>query len=100
MYNACKSKGKPFISTMIYDHLPIVIYTVAFWTWVNSPCSFILSHQYYALYLLTIGIVFGRLCSKIILAHLTKSASPLPSVFLIPLVIGAVITNLPLYTSM
>ncbi|KAF1796876.1 hypothetical protein V8B55DRAFT_1451962 [Mucor lusitanicus] len=100
MYKACRQKGKPFIRSMVYDNWQITLYTVSFYLWVTSPYSFILSHEHYAIYLLAVGIVFGRICSKIILAHLTKSESPLPTGLLIPLVLGAIITNLPLYTSM
>ncbi|KAI8875899.1 Choline/ethanolaminephosphotransferase [Backusella circina FSU 941] len=95
MYKACERKGVPYIRTMLYDNWPIALYTVAFYSWATSPYSFILSHQYYGMFLLAAGMVFGRLCSKIILAHLTKSESPLPSVLLIPLVVGALVANLP-----
>ncbi|KAI9482914.1 MAG: hypothetical protein EXX96DRAFT_556096 [Benjaminiella poitrasii] len=100
MYKACCLKGKPFVRTMLYDNWPIMLYTTSFYLWVTSPYSFILSHQHYAVYLLAVGVVFGRICSKIILAHLTKSPSPFPTVMLIPLVLGAIITNLPLYINM
>lgn len=100
MYKACRAKGKPFIRCMIWDNLPIVIYTAAYYMWITSPYSYILSHEHFAIYLLAVGIVFGRICSKIILAHLTKSESPSPTGLLIPLVIGAIIANLPVYTSM
>ncbi|KAI8975737.1 hypothetical protein BDF20DRAFT_906884 [Mycotypha africana] len=97
MYTACRAKGKPFIRCMIYDNWQITLYTVSFYFWVTSPYSFILSHQHYAIYLLAVGVCFGRICSKIILAHLTKSESPHPTGLLIPLVAGAVIANLPRY---
>ncbi|KAI7890012.1 uncharacterized protein EV154DRAFT_264066 [Mucor mucedo] len=99
MYKACREKGKPFIRSMLWDNWPIVLYISAYYLWVTSPYSFILSHGHFALFLLAVGIVFGRICSKIILAHLTKSESPFPTGLLIPLVIGAIITNLPIYTS-
>lgn len=100
MYKACREKGKPFIRCMIWDNWPIALYTSAYYLWATSPYSFIISHEYLAIYLLALGIVFGRICSKIILAHLTKSESPAPTGLMIPLVIGAIITNLPIYTSM
>lgn len=100
MYKACREKGKPFIRSMLWDNWPIVLYISAYYLWVTSPYSFILSHGHFALFLLAVGIVFGRICSKIILAHLTKSESPFPTGLLIPLVIGALLTNLPIYTSM
>ncbi|KAI8065332.1 uncharacterized protein B0P05DRAFT_553879 [Gilbertella persicaria] len=100
MYQACKSNNKPFIQSMVYDNWQITVYTVSFYLWVISPFSFILSHEYYALYLLAVGVVFGRICSKIILAHLTKSDTPPPTGLLIPLVIGAIVANVPYVTTM
>lgn len=100
MYVACKAKGKPFLQSMLYDNWQITIFTLSFYLWVTSPYSFVLSHQHYALYLLTVGVVFGRICSKIILAHLTKSPSPLPTGLLIPILVGSIIANLPLFTNM
>jgi ethanolaminephosphotransferase len=100
MYKACRAKGKPFIRGMIRDSWPIVLYITAYYLWITSPYSYIISDENFAIYLLALGIVFGRICSKIILAHLTKSESPTPTGLMIPLVIGAVVTNLPIYTSM
>ncbi|KAI4097647.1 MAG: hypothetical protein L6R37_006788 [Teloschistes peruensis] len=42
------------------------------------------------------SFVFGRMTTKIILAHLTRQPFPLWTVMLAPLIGGAVIGNLPL----
>ncbi|KAI9261908.1 hypothetical protein EDC94DRAFT_519308 [Helicostylum pulchrum] len=99
MYKACRANNKPYIRSMIWDNWAIVVYVASYYLWITSPYSYILSNEHFAIYLLAIGIVFGRICSKIILAHLTKSESPMPTGLLIPLVLGAFITNLPIYTS-
>ncbi|KAI7879805.1 Choline/ethanolaminephosphotransferase [Lichtheimia hyalospora FSU 10163] len=95
MYKACRKNGRPFISTMIVQNFPIITYVAAFFSWVLSPYSFILTHHHYILYTLTTGIVFGRMATKIILAHLLKSRFPRFTVLLFPLIGGAIISNLP-----
>ncbi|KAI7853529.1 CDP-alcohol phosphatidyltransferase-domain-containing protein [Circinella umbellata] len=95
MYKACRKNNKPFVSTMLIQNFPITIYCAAFFFWVTSPYSFILSHHHYILYCLTTGIVFGRMATKIILAHLLKTRFPRFTVLLIPLIVGAIISNLP-----
>ncbi|KAI8144776.1 hypothetical protein BJV82DRAFT_606218 [Fennellomyces sp. T-0311] len=95
MFQACRKNGKPFVSTMIVECAPIVVYCVATYTWCMSPYSYILSHHYLVPFAVAIGIVFGRMASKIILAHLTKTAFPKYTILLIPLALGACIANLP-----
>ena len=95
MYKACRKNNKPFVSTMLIQNFPITVYCAAFFFWVTSPYSFILSHHHYILYCLTAGIVFGRMATKIILAHLLKTRFPRFTVLLIPLIAGAIISNLP-----
>ncbi|KAI8089769.1 CDP-alcohol phosphatidyltransferase-domain-containing protein [Halteromyces radiatus] len=95
MYKACRKNNKPFVRTMLIQNMPIAVYSIAFISWVSSPYSTILSHHHFILYAITTGIVFGRIASKIILAHLTKSRFPRFTVLLVPLIIGAIITNLP-----
>ncbi|KAG0786687.1 hypothetical protein G6F57_002733 [Rhizopus arrhizus] len=57
-------------------------------------------HHHFILFAITTGIVFGRMATKIILAHLTKSSFPKFTVLLVPLMIGATLTNLPRFISM
>ena len=87
--------GKSFASTVIHQDSPIIIYCVAIYVWCTSPYSFILSHQYFIPFALAIGTVFGHMASKIILAHLTKSTFPKPTILLVPLVGGAIVANFP-----
>lgn len=95
MYRACKEKNKPFIKTMLVQNMPIATYIVSLYLWVMSPYSSILSHQHFILFAITTGIVFGRMATKVILAHLTKSKFPKFTVLLIPLITGATLTNIP-----
>ncbi|KAI8990911.1 hypothetical protein BDF20DRAFT_841466 [Mycotypha africana] len=97
MYKVCKKKGEPFLRTMLVQNLPIATYITAFYFWIMSPYSILLSHHHYILFAITTGIVFGRMATKIILAHLTQSDFPKFTVLLIPLIIGALLTNIPLF---
>ena len=47
------------------------------------------------LFCLTMSFVFGRMTTKIILAHLTRQPFPYWTVMLIPLIGGAILGNLP-----
>lgn len=100
MYKACKQKNKPFIKTMLVQNFPIATYIISLYLWVMSPYSTILSHRHFILFSVTTGIVFGRMATKVILAHLTKSKFPTFTVLLIPLIVGAALTNIPLFSSM
>lgn len=80
---------------MLVQNMPVATYIVCLYFWAMSPYSNILSHRHFILFAITTGIVFGRMATKVILAHLTKSKFPKFTVLLIPLIIGAVLTNLP-----
>jgi len=95
MYKACRAKNKPFLSAVIVESLPIAIYSVSGYLWVMSPYSTILSEEHFILFAITTGIVFGRIASKIILAHLLKVGFPMFTVMLLPLIGGAIIANVP-----
>jgi ethanolaminephosphotransferase len=95
MYKACKEENKPFVSSVIIESLPIAIYSISGYLWVMSPYSTILSEKHFILFAITTGIVFGRIASKIILAHLVKARFPLFTVMLLPLIGGAIISNIP-----
>ncbi|KAI8877075.1 Choline/ethanolaminephosphotransferase [Backusella circina FSU 941] len=95
MYKACKKNNKPFVRTMLVQNMPIATYITCLYLWVTSPYSTILSHQHFILFAITTGIVFGRMATKVILAHLTKSGFPKFTVLLVPLIVGAALTNIP-----
>ncbi|KAI8328939.1 CDP-alcohol phosphatidyltransferase-domain-containing protein [Choanephora cucurbitarum] len=99
MYKACKRKGQPFLQTIIVQNIPIATYIICLYLWVTSPHSTLLTHQHFILFTITTGIVFGRMATKIILAHLTKSPFPRFTILLVPLIMGAVLTNISLWDS-
>lgn len=94
MYKSCKEQNKSVIAAYS-ELLPMSLFLVSAYAWLSSPYSYIFKEQHFILFAVTIGIVFGRMATKIILAHVTKSAFPYFTVQLIPLIFGAFITNAP-----
>ncbi|CAG8571652.1 12269_t:CDS:2 [Dentiscutata heterogama] len=94
VYLACRDKNESF-RTAISQLFTIALYSVSGIFWITSPHSYILKHKHFILFALTVGVVFGRIATKVILAHLTKKPFPMYTVLLAPLFIGAVLTNIP-----
>ena len=91
---ARRSKGLP-VAPVFLDWTPMIIYTLACGGWLYSPYSKLLRDQRLVLFCLTMSLVFGRMTTKIILAHLTRQPFPYWTVMLVPLIGGAVFSNLP-----
>ncbi|KAF9972332.1 hypothetical protein BGZ73_004569 [Actinomortierella ambigua] len=94
VYKACKQQNKSVIAAYS-ELLPISLFLVSAYAWLSSPYSSVFSDQHFILFAVTVGIVFGRMATKIILAHVTKMPFPYFTVQLIPLVVGAFLTNVP-----
>lgn len=75
---------------------PIVIFTASCVFWLGSEHSSLLTDNHLILFCITMSFVFGRMTTKIILAHLTKQPFPYWTIMLAPLMGGAVLVNLPL----
>lgn len=91
---ARQEQGLPFLPALL-DWTPMLIYTAATVAWLSSPYSIVLGHNHLALFCITQSFVFGRMTTKIILAHLTRQPFPYWTVLMAPLVGGAILTNLP-----
>ena len=74
---------------------PMIVYTASICVWLSSPYSTLLKQNRVVLFCLTMSFVFGRMTTKIILAHLTRQPFPYWTVMLLPLVGGAFLGNLP-----
>ncbi|RHZ61702.1 hypothetical protein Glove_346g63 [Diversispora epigaea] len=94
VYQSCKRSNKSYF-TALSQLSSITIYSLCTYFWLSSPNSYILRDKHLILFAMTIGIVFGRMATKIILAHLTKMPYPKYTVLLIPLLLGTVLTNIP-----
>ena len=71
----------------------MVIFTGSLMAWLGSPDSNLLEDNHLCLLCLTLSFVFGRMTTKIILAHLTRQPFPYWTILLAPLVGGAVLVN-------
>lgn len=100
VYKSCRAKKQSFVRIAIVQNIPVTVYVLAGYFWLQSPYSYIFSHQHFILFALDAGIVFGRMASKIILAHVTKMKFPMFTTLLAPLVLGSIIVNLPVLFDM
>ncbi|KAM5441349.1 putative ethanolaminephosphotransferase [Microsporum ferrugineum] len=91
---ARKRKGLPVLPIFL-EWTPIIVSSISAISWVYSPYSFILKDNHLVLFAVTLCFVFGRMTTKIILAHLTRQPFPYWSVLITPLIGGAVLINLP-----
>ncbi len=74
---------------------PMVVFTFAIGAWLFSPYSTLMPDNHLVLFCLTMSFVFGRMTTKIILAHLTRQPFPYWTVMITPLIGGAFLGNLP-----
>lgn len=91
---ARRSQGLP-VAPVFLELAPMGVFTVTIITWLGSPYSSLMEDNHLVLFCCTMAFVFGRLTTKMILAHLTRQPFPFWTVMLWPLVGGAALTNLP-----
>lgn len=91
---ARREKGLP-LAPVFLDWVPMIIYVTSTAAWMSSPWSILLKQNHLVLFCITQSFVFGRMTTKIILAHLTRQPFPYWTILMAPLVGGAVLANLP-----
>ncbi|KAK3983915.1 putative choline/ethanolaminephosphotransferase [Cladorrhinum sp. PSN332] len=91
---ARRSRGEP-VAPVFLEWTPMAVYTFSIGAWVYSPYSFIRTDNHLVLFCIIMAFVFGRMTTKMILAHLTRQPFPFWTVMLWPLVGGAIMSNLP-----
>ena len=96
VYLARKRQKLPFLPVFL-EWTPMVVYTGSIGLWLYSPHSTLMKDNHLMLFCLTMSFVFGRMTTKMILAHLTRQPFPYWTVLLVPLVGGAVLGNLPYF---
>lgn len=97
VYNVVKARraqGLP-VAPVFLEWIPIFVFVGACGAWLYSPHSTLMRENRLVLFCVTMSFVFGRMTTKIILAHLTRQPFPYWTVMLVPLVGGAVLGNLP-----
>ena len=82
------------VAPVFLEWTPMVVYTAAICAWVYSPYTHIRSDNHIVLFSGTMSFVFGRMTTKMILAHLTHQPFPYWTVMLTPLVGGAAMANI------
>ena len=97
IYNVVKARRAQGLSVapVFLDWTPMIIYTLAIGAWLYSPHSTLVKENHLVLFCLTMSFVFGRMTTKIILAHLTRQPFPYWTVMLVPLIGGAALVNIP-----
>lgn len=83
------------IAPVFLEWTPMLIFLGALIAWLGSPFSTLLRDNHLTLLCVTLSPVFGRMTTKMILAHLTRQPFPYWTVLLAPLIGGAVLVNLP-----
>ena len=83
------------VAPVFLEWTPIFVFCGAAGAWLYSPHSTLMRDNRLVLFCLTMSFVFGRMTTKIILAHLTRQPFPYWTVMLIPLIGGAALGNLP-----
>ncbi|KAH9892998.1 CDP-alcohol phosphatidyltransferase [Xylariomycetidae sp. FL2044] len=91
---ARRRDGLPVLPVFL-EWTPMAVYTLSIGAWLYSPHSTLRSENHLVLFCLTMSFVFGRMTTKMILAHLTRQPFPYWTVMLVPLVGGALLANLP-----
>jgi ethanolaminephosphotransferase len=91
---ARRAKNLP-LAPVLLEWTPMVIFTASLVAWLGSPYSTLLEDNHLCLLSVTMSFVFGRMTTKIILAHLTRQPFPYWTAMLAPLIGGAVLANMP-----
>lgn len=91
---ARRARGQP-VAPVFLEWTPMAVYTLSIGGWLYSPYSTIRAENHLVLFCIIMSFVFGRMTTKMILAHLTRQPFPYWTVMLWPLVGGAVLGNLP-----
>ncbi|KAM3419523.1 hypothetical protein BST61_g2866 [Cercospora zeina] len=92
--SARKAQNLPILPVFL-QWTPMILFSASLTFWLGSPHSSLLRDNHLVLLCSTLSTVFGRLTTKIILAHLTRQPFPYWTALLAPLIAGAVLINLP-----
>ncbi|RKF59862.1 putative CDP-alcohol phosphatidyltransferase class-I family protein C22A12.10 [Erysiphe neolycopersici] len=90
-----RRKNKLPVLPVFLEWAPITLFTLSIGAWLYSPHSTLMAENHLVLFCITMSFVFGRMTTKIILAHLTRQPFPYWTVMLVPLLGGVILGNLP-----
>lgn len=90
----CQARSSSF-KIALMQLAPMALMSISALVWLWSPYSHIRRDGKFSLFVLTFGVTFSRMATKIIYAHLTKLPFPYYSGLEFPLFVGAFFINLP-----
>jgi ethanolaminephosphotransferase len=91
VYRECRAKKRPFRKALRQLSFMFFVSSAAF-AWLWSPHTHA-RQDHFILFHMSVGLAFGKMATKIILAHLTKQPFPSFSGLMMPLFIGAALFN-------
>lgn len=89
VYRECRKKEVSF-GRALSQLLPMTMSTAAVGLWISSRHSAVLT-RHFVLFFSTVGIVFGKMATKIIYAHVAKCPFPMYTGLMFPLLGGSVV---------
>ncbi|KAJ2477617.1 hypothetical protein EV174_004567 [Coemansia sp. RSA 2320] len=96
VHAACKEQNRSFVATLP-QLVQYVVFAASCYVWLDNSTT-IFTNNHLVLFMITAGTAFGRIVSKIILAHLTEMQFPGYTVQMVPLVVGALLARLGVFT--
>ena len=88
VYSECRKKGTSFGEALL-QLFPMAAGTLSVGLWLSSRHSSVQTTNF-ILFFTTVGIVFGKMATKIIYAHVAKCPFPLYTGMMLPLLLGSV----------
>lgn len=95
VYIHTKKRGANGTALILSQLLPIIIFYLGAYLWVESPISSILNSKRLIVFILATGLTFGEITTSIILSHMTKQKFPNIWKLIIPICIGAFTFGVP-----
>ncbi|KAJ8101878.1 CDP-alcohol phosphatidyltransferase-domain-containing protein [Lipomyces tetrasporus] len=92
VYKARQAQHEPFLPTL-KEWIPYVWSVLSVYFWLDSPYSVVLYENHLVLFSLATSFSFGRVTTKIILAHLTKQPFPYWTILMVPVYIAPLLFN-------
>jgi ethanolaminephosphotransferase len=85
--------------TLLWGLTPIFCYYACMYLWVSAEASRILQ-DHLILFLVTLGIFFGRMTTQMSLHRILDADYPFFTLSMIPLALGALLVRTPILNSM
>ncbi|RKP00641.1 hypothetical protein CXG81DRAFT_758, partial [Caulochytrium protostelioides] len=76
----------------LWQTIPFALFFLAVGVWLAAPGSVVMTPDYFILFAFTVGLVFGRIATIIILAHVTHMPYPEWSLLYFPVYAGALLS--------